>query len=365
MTGPDRNGMIGKKGVTMISRRLFLFLVSAGRLGSVWGKEKVTDKTVRIHFLHHSTGRNLIDGAGGIYGMFDAYNQMYGTDYRFSDEWSIPSEENFPYDYYRETFSLQNLQEYARKYHIVIWKHCYPGSGILEDTGNASLDSSRKSIENYTLQYRALRDRFDSFPDTQFMAWTLPPLHRMASTAEMARRATDFSAWITTEFPTESGAHPNLWCFDFRDHVTGEDNFLREDYERLHDDSDSHPNDLANDTVCPLFFKSIIDCIEWKSISVQEQGPTDFHVAPARPNPFNPSTTIEYRLPVKCHVTLTIHDILGRKTAVLQDGMLPAGKHMAAWNGKDMRGNIAASGTYLYLFTAGRYRNQGKLTLVR
>ena len=45
--------------------------------------------------------------------------------------------------------------------------------------------------------------------------------------------------------------------------------------------------------------------------------PTKFALYPCSPNPFNPSTTIRYSLPVDAEVSLVVYDLLGRKTAVL------------------------------------------------
>lgn len=349
-----------------ITRRHFLVLASAALpFASVRGDEPAADTAMKIHFLHHSTGGNLIAGAGGIAKMFTEYNTTFGTDYQFTEEWSSPSG-NYPYDYYSDTFSEANLKKYTEQYNVLIWKHCFPGSSILEDEADPKIDTSRQSLEVYKLQYRALRDRFDAYPDTKFMVWTLPPLHRNATNADEARRATEFSAWVKTDFLTENGSHPNMGCFDFRGYVAGEDNFLKYAYEPDHTGSDSHPNQTANDTVCPLFFQSIIDFIDLDIIaSASERIPDRFRVGPASPNPFNPSTAIEYHIPSACRVILTIHDTLGRTVAVLQDGVVSSGAHRAIWNGKDMRGNPAASGMYLFSLRAGTYRGQGKMTLLR
>jgi hypothetical protein len=68
-----------------------------------------------------------------------------------------------------------------------------------------------------------------------------------------------------------------------------------------------------------------------------------FRLADARPNPFNPATTIEYTLPVRAHVTLEVFNVVGRRVAVLADGVMTAGAHRAVWDARGM-----PSGIYVY-----------------
>jgi len=67
----------------------------------------------------------------------------------------------------------------------------------------------------------------------------------------------------------------------------------------------------------------------------------------AVPNPFNPRTTIRYRLPAAQEVTLAVHDLRGRLVRVLAEGCLAAGEHSATWDGLDRRGAEVAAGIYL------------------
>jgi hypothetical protein len=79
-----------------------------------------------------------------------------------------------------------------------------------------------------------------------------------------------------------------------------------------------------------------------------DHGDAPFTLAPCFPNPFNPSTTVRFTLRQPGAVTLTVHDVAGRKVATLVPGeVLPAGTHDLAWHGRDARGRPVASGTYL------------------
>ena len=160
-----------------------------------------------------------------------------------------------------------SFSELVGDYDVVIMKHCYPVSDVLEDTGDPDPESTRRSIENYKAIYRLLRDEFDRHPNTMFIVWTLPPRHRLSGDDATARdanaaRATEFSEWLQTGFLTEDGAHPNICVWDFRGIVMDPDtNFLKYDYEKYHDSSDSHPNDTANNVAGPLFAQFIVDSI--------------------------------------------------------------------------------------------------------
>lgn len=67
----------------------------------------------------------------------------------------------------------------------------------------------------------------------------------------------------------------------------------------------------------------------------------------ARPNPFNPATTLSFRLAVRGDVRLTVHDARGRRVRTLVDAPLAAGDHSVEWDGRDAAGRSVASGVYL------------------
>ena len=70
------------------------------------------------------------------------------------------------------------------------------------------------------------------------------------------------------------------------------------------------------------------------------------------PNPFNPSTRIDFALATAGHATLEVLDLAGRRLAVLVDGPRHAGAHHVTWDGTDDRGARQAAGVYLYRLTA-------------
>ena len=93
-------------------------------------------------------------------------------------------------------------------------------------------------------------------------------------------------------------------------------------------------------------------------------GPPDLH--PARPNPFNPRTTIGFTLPGRMAVSLRVYDAAGRLvTGLLTGETLPAGRHDAIWNGRDREDRAVPSGVYFYRLDAGASSATGSVVLVR
>ena len=84
------------------------------------------------------------------------------------------------------------------------------------------------------------------------------------------------------------------------------------------------------------------------------------------PNPFNPTTTIEFHLAKRTSVTLAIYDAAGRKVRTLvSNRMTEAGTHAVNWDGRGDEGNRLASGVYFASFTAEGQVTAKKLVLLR
>jgi hypothetical protein len=84
------------------------------------------------------------------------------------------------------------------------------------------------------------------------------------------------------------------------------------------------------------------------------------------PNPFNPSTTIEFSLPQQNKVKIEIFDVLGSKIATLIDNQeLSAGQNRLVWNGKNDKGVQVVSGTYIYRITSGNLSISKKMMLLK
>lgn len=83
------------------------------------------------------------------------------------------------------------------------------------------------------------------------------------------------------------------------------------------------------------------------------------------PNPFNPETIISFDLPRESSVRIVVHDLLGRRVAVLLDDVRGPGRHEVVWHGRDQSGRPVASGTYFYAMKAGDFEQRGKMVLLK
>ena len=83
------------------------------------------------------------------------------------------------------------------------------------------------------------------------------------------------------------------------------------------------------------------------------------------PNPFNPETVINYDLPVRSHLSITIFNLMGQKVATVVDGYRSAGSYSIVWDGKDNNGKSLASGVYLYRMETDGFVQTRKLVLMR
>lgn len=80
-------------------------------------------------------------------------------------------------------------------------------------------------------------------------------------------------------------------------------------------------------------------------VSVEEPShlPQQYGLGYNYPNPFNPSTRIDFSLPKEGFVTLTVYDVLGRTVSTLAEGVYAAGVHGVVWDA----GVAVSSGMYI------------------
>ncbi len=85
-----------------------------------------------------------------------------------------------------------------------------------------------------------------------------------------------------------------------------------------------------------------------------------FNLFQSYPNPFNPSTTIEFSLPRAGYVTLKVFNMIGEVVATLVNEELNVGTYTTQWNASGV-----ASGLYFYRMHAGDFIDTKKLLLLK
>jgi len=83
------------------------------------------------------------------------------------------------------------------------------------------------------------------------------------------------------------------------------------------------------------------------------------------PNPFNPTTTINYSLNKPTRVTLKIYNLRGQEVKTLVNGFQSAGFQTVKWDATNKTGQQVAGGVYLYRLEAGEVVITKKMTLMK
>jgi len=88
--------------------------------------------------------------------------------------------------------------------------------------------------------------------------------------------------------------------------------------------------------------------------------PNEYFLSQNFPNPFNPSTRINWQSPIGSHQTLKIFDVLGNEVATLVDEYREAGRYEVEFNADKL-----SSGIYLYKLQAGSFTQTKKMTVLK
>jgi hypothetical protein len=257
-------------------------------LGLVNGCSSNTEKspvdgTIHILFLHHSVGQCIWDGKHNLIGKFlkkykhsalkediTTYDEKSGHHYVISEQ-TFPKLSpygwnNFPYDYYniwvkhageKPFMEEPTLEMLSKQYQVIIWKHCFPVSDMKEDISPSNIDSPVKRIENYKLQYLALRDKMHQFPGVKFIVWTGAAQVKDETNEMDAKRAQDFFNWVKNEWDVPED---NIFVWDFRDLETEGGLYLLS--KNAQDENNSHPNEQFSEQAAKLLSQRITDVIE-------------------------------------------------------------------------------------------------------
>lgn len=216
-----------------------------------------------LFFLHHSVGDGLVVG-GNMRSVIADFNARSGTAFAFWDHgynedglrdaegeitgtsYEVPGDNTDPDGLHLLWTSSDGEWATCRSrilasHWLIAFKSCFPSSAIPDND----------TLRQYQEWYLGMRNVFDAHLDHVFIVMSTPPLHRLATDASEAANARAFADWLcSSEYLS---GHSNVACFDLFDQLAAGDGRLRREYETDPNDSDSHPNDLANQTVGPVF----------------------------------------------------------------------------------------------------------------
>jgi hypothetical protein len=95
-------------------------------------------------------------------------------------------------------------------------------------------------------------------------------------------------------------------------------------------------------------------------VMFKSKGPVTTALGRATPNPFNPTTVINFDLMERGYATLEVYDVSGRLVATLVEGELPGGRHAVTWKATDV-----PSGVYFYRLIVGSFGQTRKMVLLK
>ncbi|HCL29021.1 MAG TPA: hypothetical protein DIC52_11350 [Candidatus Latescibacteria bacterium] len=94
--------------------------------------------------------------------------------------------------------------------------------------------------------------------------------------------------------------------------------------------------------------------------------PSGFALGQAYPNPFNPSTQIDFALAAETSARLVIYDVLGRVVRTLVPGQsMPAGFYSVSWDGRDTAGRAVGNGLYFYRLATPDFVGTGRMMMLK
>jgi hypothetical protein len=238
----------------------------------------MSTSNVKVLFIHHSTGANLIkegklrkllkkinpnielfDHSYNIYpflprllakisyhtGLSDEKGRFTGTDYNIELSNNSPKEYAEIFSRKPEDPTLQNILQYD----VIAFKNCYPTTKIESDA----------QLKEYQDYYGIIRDSLKKYPTKKFILFTPPSLREEGTNPENAAKAKQLTQWLTShEFLKDT---PNIFIFDFFSLLADKKGILKKEYCRFIP-IDSHPNAKANREIAPIFVSFVSSVVE-------------------------------------------------------------------------------------------------------
>jgi hypothetical protein len=242
----------------------------------------------------------------------------------------------------------------------------------------------------------ALHTTHDYAPDANYTAMLIKPIVLAETTTlsfdevvivEIGAPGSVYGGWDFYDYVVVEGTSDGIHWLPVADGYDSREHADWEFYEQIAEDGNAnlyHQRVInLNDTFARgetillrwrLYSDAYVERWGWAVDDVEivsegstaaEDLPAAFALAPNRPNPFNAATTISFDLPRPDRIRLEILDLRGRRVRILARGPHAAGPHSVVWDGRDERGEAAASGTYVYRLQTSERVLSRKMSLVK
>ncbi|NBW70011.1 MAG: T9SS C-terminal target domain-containing protein [Bacteroidetes bacterium] len=109
-----------------------------------------------------------------------------------------------------------------------------------------------------------------------------------------------------------------------------------------------------------IFLTKYYSSLPISNESIIQEDIYEFELKNNYPNPFNPTTTINFSLSDNAHTTIKVYDLLGREVSILISEYLTSGTHSVNFNAKQL-----SSGTYIVILRQNNRMRVSKITLVK
>ena len=150
--------------------------------------------------------------------------------------------------------------------------------------------------------------------------------------------STNDNVWTKIGFVKGSGTSVAEHSYSFTDNTVKDCNYLYRIKQIDYNGSCSYSNEIEVDVLQP----------------------TNYELGQNFPNPFNPSTTINYQLPQNSPVTLIIYNSIGKEIKTLVNEFESTGRYSVKFNAANI-----ASGIYFYRLRAGNFISTKKMLLLK
>jgi len=125
---------------------------------------------------------------------------------------------------------------------------------------------------------------------------------------------------------------------------------------------------LGNNTSydrCLALSEPVLPDNGWVALDDDMMIPGEFALYNNYPNPFNPTTVLDYDIPENSFVKITVYDMMGRRVKTLVNTNQSAGFKSVVWDATNIVGQPVAAGVYIYTIVAGDFRQTKKMAFIK